>query len=368
MEKKRLVWITPDYFFDTDKLIVGNLQDYYEIRWYVIWGKGSPYKEPDNKIIYKFLKTPYRNRDIRIVKFYISLMREIKEYNPDAIYNGVGGMPFFYPLLFSMFDKHKIIHEGHEIDPYNYVKHDVLRVNYVKYYMRRVGHTHVFSKYTEKQFHKLYPNQECTYIPMVPKDYGEGTNLIDNQGKKIFLFFGGVRKTKRLDILLDAFLALDKEYSNKAELWVYGKCPENEKQLYEEKIRNSKNIVMKLDFVPDDIVADLFFSSTYLVLPYEQITQSGPMMISYNYNLPIIASDIDSFKERIEDGKNGYLFKTNSIDDLRRVLETCIDQNEYEYNNIKDNMKSFVEQEYSQKIIIQKYCNMLDSFIAKNEK
>ena len=368
MEKKRIVWVTPDYFFDTDKLIVNKLQDYYEIRWYVIWGKDSYRDVPHDNNIFKFIKSPYRYRDLRVIKLYISLIKEMKQFNPSIIYSGFSGIPYFYPVLFCMFDRHRIIYEGHEIDPYNYVKHDFLRVNYTNYFMRRVGHTQVFSKSTERQFYRLYPKQKCTYIPMVPKDYGPYNHLIEHSGKKVFLFFGGIRSTKRLDILLDAFLAMDKQYAEKAELWIYGKSSDKDKTMFEEKVKGRDNIIMKLDYVPDNIVADLFCSSTYLVLPYEQITQSGPMMISYNYNLPIIASDIDSFKERIEDGKNGYLFKTNNIDDLKRVLETCVDQNENEYNYIKESMKSFVEQEYSQKVIIQKYCNMLDDFIEENKK
>lgn len=366
--KKRIVWITPDYFFDTDKLIVNRLQDYYEIRWYVIWGKGSLRAQPNDSNIFKLVNSPYRYRDIRVMKLYYSLIKEMKSFKPDMIYNGFSGIPFFYPLLFCMFDRKKIMHEGHEIDPYVSVTHDNLTVSYVRYYLKRVGHTHVFSKHVEERFHQLYPGQECTYVPMIPKDYGISSQLIEHGDRTVFLFFGGVRSTKRFDVLLDAFLSLDKEYTQKAELWVYGKCEGVERTKYEQQIAGHDNIKAVFDFVPDELVPDLFNSASYLVQPYQQITQSGPMMIAYNYGLPIIATDIEGFKERIEDGENGYLFKKNDVHDLKRVLKHCISQSKKDYNRIKENAKIFVEKEYSSKVVIAKYQEMLDRFIAKNGK
>lgn len=373
--KKRIVWITPDYFFDTDKLIVNKLQDYYEIRWYVIWGKGSLLRSPDNHNIYKLLVSPYRNRDIRIIKFYFKLIKEIRDFKPDLLYNGFSGLPFFYPLLFFMFDRNKVVHEGHEIDPYVAIEKDKLTVSdklsiaYTKYYLKRVGHTQVFSRHSVGTFNRLYPGRQCTYVPMVPKDFGAPRHELEHGNKTVFLFFGKVYRTlKRFDLLLDAFLSLDDEHSSKAELWVYGKCDGEERIKYEQMIEGHDNIKTLFDFVPDKLIPELFSSASYLVQPYQKITQSGPTMIAFNYNLPIIASNIEGFTERIEHGKNGYLFEVNNEDDLKRILETCIDQSASEYNIIKDNLKSFVEKEYSPKVVIRKYCEMLDKFIEKNNR
>ena len=362
--KKRIVWITPDYFFDVDWPIVGQLKEKYDIRWFVIWGKGSLRAQPNDSNIFKLVNSPYRYRDIRVMKLYYSLIKEMKSFKPDMIYNGFSGIPFFYPLLFCMLDRKKIMHEGHEIDPYVSVVHDKLTVSYVQYYLRRVGYTQVFSKHAEQKFHILYPGQKCTYVPMVPKDFGPATKVIDHGDRTVFLFFGSVRATKRFDVLLEAFLGLDNEYSKKAELWVYGKCDGEDRVKYDQMIEGHNNIKTMFDFVPDVMVPDLFCSSSYLVQPYQQITQSGPMMIAYNYNLPVIATDIDGFTERIDNGKNGYLFETNNPNDLKRVLEICIDQSKDEYNSIKENVRKKVEQEYSLDAVIKKYCTMLDCFMS----
>ena len=367
-KKKRIVWITPDYFFDVDWPIVGQLKERYDIRWYVIWGKGSLRAQPKDSNIYKLINSPYRYRDVRVVKLYYSLINEMKSFKPDMIYNGFSGIPFFYPLLFCMFNRHKIMHEGHEIDPYVSVVHDKLTVSYVQYYLRRVGHVQVFSRHAEKKFYQLYPKQYCTYVPMVPKDFGNPKHVIEHGDKTIFLFFGGVRTSKRFDVLLDAFLLLDKDRKDKAELWVYGNCTGEDRAKYERMIEGRANIKTMFNFVPDELVPDLFCTASYLVQPYQQITQSGPMMIAYNYNLPVIATNIDGFNERIDDGKNGYLFEKNNVNDLKRVLEICIDQDKEKYATIKSNVKAFVDREYSPKVVIDKYCRMLDSFMESSNK
>lgn len=372
--KQRIVWITPDYFYDVDWPIIERLKDRYEIRWYVFWGKGSLIGHPHNELIFKFISFPYRQRDLRVVGLYYSLIKEMKRFDPAIIYNGFEGSPFFYPLLFLMFDEKRIIHEGHEIDPYISLDHTKLSfseriaVSYTKYYLNKVGHTQVFSRHSVTTFNRLYPGRQCTYVPMVPKDFGAPKHELKHGNKKVFLFFGKVYRTlKRFDLLLDAFLSLDEEHSSKAELWVYGKCDGEERTKYEQLIEGHDNIKTLFDFVPDELIPDLFSSASYLVQPYQKITQSGPTMIAFKYNLPVIGSNIDGFKERIEDGKNGYLFEVDNVNGLKRVLEICIDQNATDYNNIKNNLKSFVEQEYSPSVVIKKYCEMIDSFIENNK-
>ena len=56
------------------------------------------------------------------------------------------------------------------------------------------------------------------------------------------------------------------------------------------------------------------------MLPYQDVAQSGPHMIAYNYNLPVIASDIDGFAERVEDGVNGFLFRVNDKESLKAAI------------------------------------------------
>lgn len=367
-EKKTIVWITPDWFFDVDWPIVDRLVDYYDIKWFVIWSKESNRQKPDNPNIYKFIQLSYRGRDPRIMWVYYKLISVIKSLHPMAVYNGYDGDPYFYRMAFAMMDRNLYIMEGHEPNPYRRRYHTRLMVKCLTWDINHVGHVHIFSKFTEKEFRKMYPNTGCTYIPMVPKDYGRPSEHLDFGGKKVFLFFGGVRPDKRLDVLLRAFVSMSDECQKKAYLLVYGSCEENKIQEYNEIVKGSNNIELHFGFASDEIVSTLFTSSDYLVLPYQVVTQSGPNMIAYYYNLPIIASNLDGFTERITDGIDGYIFPVNDVTALKDVLEKCINQTEEEYDMIKTNMARRVNDEYSVDVVIGKYKQMIDYVINKNKK
>jgi glycosyltransferase involved in cell wall biosynthesis len=45
-----------------------------------------------------------------------------------------------------------------------------------------------------------------------------------------------------------------------------------------------------------------------LALPYSHVFQSGVLFLGYNFGLPVIASDIASFREDIIEGETGFVF------------------------------------------------------------
>ena len=368
MDKERIVWITPECFYDTDSYILDSLVDYYDIKWYVLWASYCKRSLPNNPNITKLIRLKYSWHDPRSIWESYSIAKMIGRENAKLVYNGNNGFPAFFPLLFSRVHADKIIYEGHEIDPYHVQKNDKLHIAYFLYFIKRVGLTHVFSRHTETLFHEMYPSRECCYIPMLPKDYGKPKQLFQFDGKKVFLFFGTIRESKRLDLLLDSFNMLDIRHQEKAVVLVYGKCWRSDPDYFVNKSKGNENIILKMDFVPDDIVADLFASVHYLVQPYDWISQSGPTMIAFNYNTPIIASDIDGFRERIHDKQDGYLFHKGDVESLKKVLEYCIEQSEDDYIQIKKNQAEFVKEEYSLPVVLAKYRQMIDNRISELEK
>lgn len=366
--KNTIVWITPDCFYDVDWPIVDRLVEYYDIKWFVLWTRGTNRDIPNNPNIHRFMELPYRGRDPRLIGIYYSLLKEIKSFRPKAVYNGYDGDPYLYPMAFTMMDRNIFIMEGHEPNPYRRRIHTRWVVKCLKWDINHIGHVQVFSKFTEREFHQMYPRTECTYIPMVPKDYGKPTESLDFSGRKVFLFFGGVRPDKRLDILLQAFVAMGKEFQEKAYLLVYGSCESERIKEFEAIVNNAENIELHFGFAADSIIPNLFTSSHYLVLPYQVVTQSGPNMIAYHYNLPIIATNLDGFTERITHGVDGYIFPVNDEKTLKDLLEKCICQTDEEYNMIKMNMAERVAKEYSPEVVIEKYKAMLNYVIEKNHK
>ena len=60
-------------------------------------------------------------------------------------------------------------------------------------------------------------------------------------------------------------------------------------------------------FVADDQVEDYFLACDLVVLPYVSATQSGIVQIAYNYDRPVVTTDVGGLPEVVLDGRTGFL-------------------------------------------------------------
>lgn len=364
---RKLVWITPSYFFDTDGQIVHLLKKKYDIDWYVICAYGTPPVEsaPFEQNTYVDKIITQKHKHLIDPRAFINVLRfvlKVRRTSPDLIYIGWNGMPYAMLLFFLLCNKKKMIFSGHEVDTEKWWSKNSYKRHYHRYFLKRIGYVHVFSEHMRDRFHQLFPKTKYLYIPMAAKNWGEPTKTRQDY-RRTFLFFGGIRANKRLDILMDAFKGLDENYSSRARLLICGNCSEEVRARVLKATENRNNIELHLKFTPIEEVANVFNASDYIVLPYEEIAQSGVMHTSQNYYLPCIVSDIDGFKGFVEDKKTGFVFHKGDVSALRTILENCIDQSPEEYNDIKANYKKFVDDNYSREAIAQKYIANIDNII-----
>lgn len=153
-------------------------------------------------------------------------------------------------------------------------------------------------------------------------------NILDN--KKVFLFYGGIRKSKGLDILIKALKGIDCILIISGNL-PYGESFEEYRKLI---LKNGIRTVEYIKFTEDAFRDILFQASDYLVLPYKEFySQSGVFMQSIQYHVPIIATDVSSFKEFINKYDIGFIAKPNDQSSLRKVILNAITiQKDYEEN------------------------------------
>ena len=125
---------------------------------------------------------------------------------------------------------------------------------------------------------------------------------------KTILFFGAIRRNKGLDDLLMALVKIKYKIPKSLLLIVGEPCEDYSKY---SKIIDQYNlrdmIFERLTYIPNKDVADYFFASDVVVLPYKEITQSGVLQIAYAFEKPVVATDIGGFSEAIENGRNGFL-------------------------------------------------------------
>ena len=152
--------------------------------------------------------------------------------------------------------------------------------------------------------------------------------------KKILLFFGLIRNYKGLDLLLQAFSNLNKEFILLIAGEVYG-----DEITYTNLISKSKNknIHFVNQFIDEQDVKLYFSVADLCVLPYKSATQSGIQALANSFCLPVLISNVGGLAEEIVDEKNGFIL--NDINPL--AIQNKIEEifNENKLTQVEENLK-----------------------------
>ena len=138
-------------------------------------------------------------------------------------------------------------------------------------------------------------------------------------GERMILFFGRIVPYKGLECLVDAFHRLARCDAN-CRLIIAGE-PMKGFENYVEDIRwavaeggGTDRILCQLEFIPDKETEVYFKAADVLVLPYKDVFESGVLFLAYRFGLPVIASDVGSFREELTNSGAGLLFEPgNSV-------------------------------------------------------
>ena len=125
--------------------------------------------------------------------------------------------------------------------------------------------------------------------------------------EKVLLFFGYIRDYKGLDVLLDAMPSILRRI--RVKLLVVGEFYNNEGQFRGQaaQLQLGDAVIFHSAYVPNERVAPFFSAADVLALPYKSATQSGIIQIAYNFNRPVIATDVGALGEVVPDGKTGFI-------------------------------------------------------------
>lgn len=146
------------------------------------------------------------------------------------------------------------------------------------------------------------------------------------ESEKAILFLGRIRPYKGIEHLLAAFQPLAKRDS--AYRLIIAGEPKKGSEEYLEEIRGIANrdfshgeIILKFQFIPDEQMELFLKAADVLVLPYKDIFQSGILFLAYSFGLPVVATDVGSFREEIVEGETGYVCQPGDVEDLAATLE-----------------------------------------------
>jgi len=139
---------------------------------------------------------------------------------------------------------------------------------------------------------------------------------------KVILFFGQIKHSKGLDILIESLPQIAREIPE-VRLLIAGR-PWKTDFAYYDALIDHLNVRaycrLHIGFIPDEDVARFYASADLVVLPYRRIYQSSVLLMAMTYGRPAVVSDLPGMREIVTDGATGYIFESGSKDELAKVL------------------------------------------------
>ncbi|MBT3817876.1 MAG: glycosyltransferase [Lentimicrobiaceae bacterium] len=200
--------------------------------------------------------------------------------------------------------------------------------------------------------------------------------------ENVFLFFGFIRKYKGLHNVIEAFNILSNERDD-VSLIICGESFWNtlDKKKLSTRIKNATfGLAKKLflrnqdneqdynplaliedyqiddlvflnnEFVPNEEVPKYFQVSDTIMLYYLTATPSGVESIGYNFNMPMLATNVGHFPETVIDGYNGYMAEANDIDSMVKAMNKSI-ENPIDRKNVAATSKDMSWNNYANEIL-----------------
>jgi D-inositol-3-phosphate glycosyltransferase len=145
--------------------------------------------------------------------------------------------------------------------------------------------------------------------------------------ERAILFFGRIRPYKGIEHLLSAFKLLSANTKENYRLIVAGE-PKKGSEKYLDEIQQTiqkdfkqGQVTVRIQFIPDEDMELYLKGADVLVLPYKEIFQSGVLFLAYSFGLPVVATDVGSFREEIVEGSTGFLCQAGDSAELAKCIE-----------------------------------------------
>lgn len=173
--------------------------------------------------------------------------------------------------------------------------------------------------------------------------------------RKLVLFFGMIKQSKGLDVLIDAMKDVE------ADLVIAGRMRKHGFESYQKQIDNlglNDSVHLDLDYISNENRNAYFQAADIIILPYKKIFQSGVLILALKYELPVVASDITAFKEFTKDFKCLMLFEKDNSDELNKVIVNILANSEIQ-NQLIEEGRLKLAKDHNPKLIAATILNYL---------
>lgn len=198
------------------------------------------------------------------------------------------------------------------------------------------------SKSALLQLESLTPNPHKIFVPHPIYDiFGDKVTKAEarkhlglSNSDRILLFFGIIRKYKGLELLLRA-IATDRVRKLGVKLIVAGEFYEDKRYYLQltEQLNISQQVIFTDRFIPNDEVKYYFCAADMVVQPYLSATQSGVTQVAYNFERPMLVTQVGGLSEIVFDKRTGYVTEVNPEAIAMAIEDFYVNEREEEMSN-----------------------------------
>lgn len=358
---RRLAYVNADCYVDVDLTVLKHLARHYQIDWYPVYYTDRPiYYNPDQMAAYaaeygiEYHPCPrlYRQRDVRNLRFYSEIVKDINSRGADLVYSCI--TEELYWALASRKLKSERVLGLHDVVMHSFsnpVKR-FIQTAIREYTIRGSANVCVFSENQKKLFTVRY-GRKAWLLGLCSRTFGPSQAVLPDISKGVhLLFFGNIVHYKGLDLLISTIESLRREGMGNLYLTVAGKgdyWPE-----CESCIKTPEAFDLKVRFIDNEEIPDLIATHHFMALPYRNATQSGPLMIAVGGGMPVLAPSYGCFQEQYND-RSAVLYSDLS-DALRRISHMTQD----EYSAMHSSAEQLKENS-TEEVVTSKYIRCFDS-------
>lgn len=256
---------------------------------------------PSVEVEYLIKPPPKSLKNLRLTKETVNI---VKEKKPDVVHiqnpytwlcSGLSSLSD-YPIVFTIHDPEPHlgqakIHSGFMTKfTLKYAKRVIVTGNRMKELIVRR-----FS--IPKDIVRVIP-LSLDFSPSTLLDY----NKFEEENNTI-LFFGRIWEYKGIEYLIKAEDVISKKIPNFKIIIAGG----GDFERYRGLIKNKERYEIINEFIPNDKVSELFQKASLVVLPYVDASQTGIAPIAYLFKKPVVATDVGSLTEIVDDGETGMI-------------------------------------------------------------
>lgn len=326
-------------------------------------------------------KTSIASKIFRVLRYYAKLIMYASSTETRIFHIlWLNKFLFFDSTLLNIYYKiknKKLVYTAHNI---NMKKRDggdsFINKITLKFLYNCVDHIFVHSDLMKDELKKEFEiiESKITAIPFGLNSTNQDSELDEFKAREllnlksseiVLLFFGYIATYKGLDILIDAFrTVVQKKYEIK--LIVAGDIKSSKEHWHQIEKRISEYgleqfVIKRIEHIPDSEVEIYFKAADALVLPYKFIYQSGPLFLAYNFGLPVIATDVGSFRKDIIECETGFVADGAKADAFSEAIIKYINSDLYrELNSRRGRIKQIAREKYSWDRIAEKIISVYD--------